>query len=105
YDHRNGDGKELVNLDEIMGIPPVTVDNVYATIDKWAGESEMIFRRGIATAFSKLDRRFRSHDGFKVGSRMILPYAFDRDHGNVTWGGTWETVRDIERTFSILDGK
>ncbi|PBB29767.1 DUF4942 domain-containing protein [Mesorhizobium sp. WSM3882] len=100
-----GDGKELVNLDEIMGIPPVTVDNVYATIEKWAGESEMIFRRGIATAFSKLDRRFRSHDGFKVGSRMILTYAFDRDHGHVSWGGTWDTVRDIERTFSVLDGK
>ncbi|RUV37438.1 DUF4942 domain-containing protein [Mesorhizobium sp. M7A.F.Ca.MR.148.00.0.0] len=105
YNHRHGDGKELVNLDEIMGIPPVTVDNIYATIDKWAGESEMIFRRGIATAFSKLDRRFRSHDGFKVGSRMILTYAFDRDHGHVSYGGTWETVRDIERTFSVLDGK
>lgn len=105
YDHRHGDGKELVNLDEIMGIPPVTVDNVYATIDKWAGESEMIFRRGIATAFSNLDRRFRSHDGFKVGSRMILTYAFDRDSGTISWGGTWETVRDIERTFSVLDGK
>lgn len=103
YD-RTGNSRELVNPDEIVGIPPVTIDNVYSTIEKWAGEADMIFRRGIATAFSSLDRRFRSHDGFKIGSRVILTYAFS-DSGSMTHGRTWETIRDIERTFSVLDGK
>jgi hypothetical protein len=66
-----GRGDEQANWStstSCMGIPPVTVDNVYATIDKWAGEAEMIFRRGIADGLlHQLDRRFRSHDGFKVG--------------------------------------
>lgn len=105
YDRRGESKGELVNLDEIMGIPPVTVENIYATIDKWAGEAEMIFRRGIATAFSSLDRRFRSHDGFKIGSRVILTYAFSEFGGSLNYGRTADTLQDIERTFCILDGK
>lgn len=105
YRHGRGDKYELVNLDELMGIPPVTVDNIYATIDKWAGEADMIFRRGIATAFSSLDRRFRSHDGFKVGSRMILTRVFSEFGGSLNYGSQADTLQDIERTFCILDGK
>ncbi|PWJ81522.1 uncharacterized protein DUF4942 [Pseudaminobacter salicylatoxidans] len=105
YRRGSGETHELVNLDEIMGIPPVTADNIYATIDKWAGEAEMIFRRGIATAFSTLDRRFRSHDGFKVGSRVILTYAFSSYSGSFDYGSTRDTIMDIERTFCILDGR
>lgn len=105
YAYGHGESRELVNLDELQGVPPVTVDNIYATIDKWAGEAEMIFRRGIATAFSSLDRRFRSHDGFKVGSRMVLTNAFSSFSGGLQYGATADTIQDIERTFCILDGK
>ncbi|NTA27370.1 DUF4942 domain-containing protein [Allorhizobium ampelinum] len=59
----------------------------------------------MANAFSKLDRRFRSHNGFKVGGRIILTRCF-------TEYGSWNYARDeratlidIERTFSLLDGK
>ena len=104
YRHGRGESRELVNLDELQGIPPVTVDNIYATIDKWAGEAEMIFRRGIATAFSSLDRCFRSHDGFKVGARVILTNAFAEYSGGLSYGRTADTLQDIERTFRILDG-
>jgi Domain of unknown function (DUF4942) len=106
YQWKNGDSRELVNLDEIMGIPPFTVDNAYATLDRLASDAGMIFRRGIAKAFSSLDRRFRSHDGFKVGTRVVLTYAFNRDDGRFdAWGKTAATIRDIERTFLILDGQ
>jgi hypothetical protein len=95
---------ELVNLDAIQGIPPFTVDNVYATIERLAGDSGMIFRRGIANAFSKLDRRFRSHDGFKIGNRLILSYGFSTYSGQFdAYGDTAKTIRDIERTFLVLD--
>jgi hypothetical protein len=104
--HGRGDSRELVNLDKLVGIPPVTVDNIYATIEKWAGEAEMIFRRGIAVAFSSLDRRFRSHDGFKIGGRVILTNATNSYSASFDeWSRTGETIRDIERTFLVLDGR
>lgn len=99
------DCRELINPDEIMGTPPFTVDNAYATIERLAADSGMIFRRGIATAFSSLDRRFRSHDGFKVGSRVVLTYAFNSNGWFDAWGRTAATIRDIERTFLILNGQ
>ena len=70
--------QQLINAEEIeRGIPEVSVENIVATIEKFAGEADMIFRRGIANVFSKLDRRFRSHDGFKIGSRLILTRVFN----------------------------
>lgn len=85
--------------------PEFTEGNAYATIEQFAAEAGMIFRRGIAEMFSNLDRRFRSHSGWKIGSRVILSGAFDvyghwnyyRDHRS--------TLQDIERTFLLLDGR
>lgn len=90
----------------LMSDPPeVTEGNVLATVETWAGNAGMTFRRGIANCFSQLDRRFRSHDGWKVGSRVILTGTFDE------WGH-WsyyrnhrDTLTDIERVFLTLDGK
>lgn len=59
------------------GMPPVTVENILATLENFMLNAETIFRRGMANAFAKLDRRFRSHDGFKVRSRIILTRCFD----------------------------
>lgn len=83
--------------------PEATAENCFATIKGLVDDSGLIFRRGIAVAFSSLDRRFKSHDGFKIGARVVLSYAFSQ------WGG-WnhdrnETIRDIERVFTVLDGK
>lgn len=96
----------LITQEEVAkGMPPVTVENIMATLEQFAMDADLIFRRGIANAFAKLDRRFRSHDGFKVGSRIILSRCFSED-------GYWnyrrderETLIDIERTFAVLDGK
>lgn len=98
--------KALINGDEIArGMPEVTVENVVATLQAFSTDAEMIWRRGIANAFAKLDRRFRSHDGFKIGGRVVLTYAFD-EWGSLRYGGTVaDTLIDIERVFSILDGK
>lgn len=81
--------------------PEWTVESVAATLERVAGDAGMLFKRGIANAFASLDRRFRSHDGFKVGGRIILDRAFNE------WGGMErrpsETLRDIERVFQTLD--
>ncbi|NSX34464.1 DUF4942 domain-containing protein [Brevundimonas vesicularis] len=85
--------------------PPATAENCRATMQGLFADAETIFRRGIANVFSKLDRRFKSHDGFKIGSRIVLQSAFGLY-------GTWnhyarqdDTLRDVERTFYVLDGK
>jgi hypothetical protein len=100
-DRRN----QLITEDEVeRGMPPITVENVRATLERFAADADVIFRRGIANAFSKLDRRFRSHDGFKIGSRVVLTYAFDGHSGSVGYGGFRDTLMDIERAFAVLDG-
>lgn len=85
--------------------PEATAENCFATMSTLMASADDIFRRGIANAFSSLDRRFKSHDGFKVGSRVVLSNAMGEY-------GMWnhyarhdETIRDVERTFYILDGK
>ncbi|WP_291333636.1 DUF4942 domain-containing protein [Desulfovibrio sp.] len=85
--------------------PPATVENCYATMQSLMGDADMIFRRGIAEVFSNLDRRFRSHDGFKIGSRIVLTRVFN-EHGSWNhWTRHDDSLRDVERVFSVLDGK
>lgn len=84
--------------------PAPTVENVRATLGHYMAEAGNILKRGIANAFSNLDRRFRSHDGFKIGSRVILDGLFTAD-GWRNHGRKEETLRDIERAFMILDGR
>ncbi|MGU9981494.1 DUF4942 domain-containing protein [Phreatobacter sp. HK31-P] len=85
--------------------PELTEGNVMATLEQFFSTADTIFQRGIAECFSNLDRRFRSHDGWKIGSRVILSYAFNE------WGswshhrGQRDTLMDIERTFLVLDGR
>jgi hypothetical protein len=99
---------QLITDDEAAkGMPPVTVENIIATIEGFMLNADNIFRRGMANAFAKLDRRFRSHDGFKVGSRIILTRCFD-EYGRWNWSPHHEersTLIDIERTFAVLDDK
>lgn len=75
---RNG-GKEA------KGPPEVTADNLAATLEGFIAQSDIIWRRGIANVFSHLDRRFKSHDGWKIGSRIILTNAFDTKYGGISW--------------------
>lgn len=89
--------------------PEANFENIQATVERFVEDAGMIFARGIATAFSKLDRRFRSHDGFKVGSRIVLDYFMKRYSADL-WSfhdfeGQALTLRDVERAFYVLDGR
>lgn len=86
-------------------VPEISAENVSATIEHLFSQSDLIFKRGLATAFSKLDRRFKSHDSFKIGSRIILTYVFN-DWGSWHYSSRHgDTLMDIERVFAVLDGK
>lgn len=84
-------------------VPPVTEDNIRATLEGLVADSHLIFGRGLARVFINLDRRFRSHDGFKIGSRIVLTHIFDQ-RGSLNYR-VEEVIRDVERVFSVLDGE
>lgn len=92
--------------DQLKNDPPeVSADTCRATMTALFEEAPTIFKRGIAESFSTLDRRFRSHDGFKIGSRIVLTRAFN-EHGSWNYGYEAEAkFRDVERTFYVLDRK
>lgn len=98
------DAKERDDMDAALraDVPPATIENITATVERLMGDSELIFRRGIARAFTALDRRFKSHDGFKIGNRMILTHVFT-DYGSFSYGSIRQTIYDIERAFAVLD--
>lgn len=86
-------------------VPEVTEENIRATIDGARGDAKLIFGRGIARAFSELDRRFRSHDAFKIGARMVLTNVFDQFGSLNSWSRTAAMLADVERVLAILDGQ
>jgi predicted RNA methylase len=84
--------------------PAFNATNCAATFGEIYGNRREYFLRGIANTFMRLDRRFRSHNGFKIGGRLIID-------GAVSYYGTWnsydrrDTLFDVERIFWELDGK
>ena len=96
--------KEELHKALLTDVPECTVENIRATVESLHSDAGMIFKRGLAVAFSRLDRRFRSHDGFKIGSRVVLTRAFD-DYGSWNYSADHRaTLTDVERVFAVLDG-
>lgn len=85
--------------------PEATAENIIATFETLLADRHLIFQRGLANAFGKLDRRFKSHDAFRLGSRIIIE-RFITDMGNVGWN-SWAraAIHDVERVFAVLDGQ
>lgn len=82
-----------------------TSDNCAATFGSIWENRRTIYLRGIANTFMALDRRFRSHDGFKIGSRLIIERALS---DSLSWWSDYnrrDTLRDVERVFRELDGR
>ncbi|WP_297322892.1 DUF4942 domain-containing protein [uncultured Bartonella sp.] len=97
---------ELIDEEEAgRGLPPITVENIYSTLEKFQGEAEHIFRRSLAKVFSELDRSFRSHDGFKFGNRIIFERAFSSYWNSWNSERRCNQIEDVERALLILDGK
>lgn len=100
------DQKERDDFDRSLSgeeVPEATLENIGATFQRLCGDAELIFLRGLARSFSALDRRFKSHDGFKIGSRVILDRLMSSDTGHWNYGCRIEaTLMDLERIFAIL---
>lgn len=92
---------------QIQNDPPeCTVETCAATCLDLAGRAPEIFERSVCHVFERLARRFKSHDGFKLGPRIILQNAIS----GFGWysGSHWsprDSVDDLDRVMHILDGK
>ena len=85
-------------------VPAITEDAIRGMLLGLGDDAKLIFQRGLARAFIDLDSRFKSHDAFKLGSRMILTRMFD-DLGYWNYHNrARETITDVERVFAVLDG-
>jgi hypothetical protein len=87
-------------------VPEVTPDNVFATLSRLAGDADMIFRRGLVNAFRHFCGDYRSHDGFKIGPRFLIPRVVGGS-GTFRYLNHYHTpeVQDIDRCMHVLDGK
>jgi hypothetical protein len=87
-------------------VPEVTPETVFATLSRLAGDANMIFRRGLVTAFRHFCTDYKSHDGFKIGPRFIVTNA-------VSGGSRYpnlnhyksSAIQDLDRVMHVLDGK
>lgn len=85
-------------------VPEITEENIHATFETLTADAPAIFLRGLVNAFSDLDKRFKSHDGFKLGRVIILSHVFDTISGSFTNDARRNTIIDIERIFAKLEG-
>lgn len=93
--------KDRLRKDLMGSVPEVSEDAVHQILGDLVADAKSIFQRGLAKCFSSLDRRFKSHDAFKLGSRIILDSAIG------SWGlnlDVADTITDVERVFMVLDG-
>ena len=96
--------KEQLYRDLAGDVPEFSEESARQVFEGLLGDAQLIFQRGLARTFIDLDRRFKSHDGFKIGSRVILTHVFN-DWGHFNHGHVRDTLADVERVFAILDGK
>lgn len=85
--------------------PEFTAETCEATFGMIYQNRAMYFQRGIAELFSKLDRRFRSHGGFRFGNRVIIENAIGAGDW---WFSRYErrdVINDVERTLYELAGE
>lgn len=86
--------------------PPVTMDNIAATLNDLGARRIEIFDRGVVSLFSRLDRTFKTNPSFRVDKKIII-----KDALSTTWSGWnhWRSaqdqVRDLDRILHMLDGK
>lgn len=89
---------------EMEGVPPeANEENLRATMLHYFTDADNIFRRSLVNVFQELDRAYKSHDGFKIGARLVLT-NIQSDHGSFNHYAS-DKVRDLDRVFWVLDGK
>ncbi len=101
------DATALKEIEDSMRetVPAFELENVLSTISSLQENSDDIWKRGIAASFSQLDDRFKSHDAFKIQSRMIIERCFCQYGYWSEYSKARRKIQDVERVLAKLDGK
>ncbi|MBC8944953.1 DUF4942 domain-containing protein [Xenorhabdus indica] len=63
------------------------------------------FKRAVAHSFSRLDRRFRAHDGWLLGDKIYIENLYEDKNEEKISSDIIEMLEDVEIIFSLLDDK
>lgn len=84
-------------------VPAFSRSNLRATLEHQAGAAERTWLEGLAATFRQFKQRYKSHDGFTVGTRVILEGALSY-YGPMITAQARDALTDLERVFRVLDG-
>ena len=98
----NADDLDELRRDIERDCPPVDRDTMAATLVEQYRKASQTFVEGLLSLFRKLDSRYRSHNGWKLGQRVIFKGL--HSHGWGMWSSR-ERVNDLNRCLMLLDGR
>ena len=95
-------------FDKMMDLEPLELnpENALSMFKNLARNSDAMYKRGVAEAFINLDRRFKSHNGFGIGSRIIIDGLIDNRYGGMhIYGHDYQAnvLKDVENAFYKVD--
>ena len=100
----------LMNADELDELrrhidhnsPAVSRETMAATLVDQYRKAGQTFVEGLLSLFRKLDSRYRSHDGWQLGQRVIFKGL--HSHGWGMWSSR-DRINDLTRCLMLLDGQ
>lgn len=85
--------------------PPLTRENVTTTFVDLFGNRQATWRRGVVELFASLSGKYRSHDAFKVGKRLVIDHAFSDFGGWNFYRHADDQVNDLQRIIALIEGR
>lgn len=99
----DSDARKALTAELCGNTPEVTHESAYERLSALNESRAMIFRRGLANSFIRLDKIFKSHDPYQFDRRVILTGMFDTE--GYSRYDNFAVLNDIERAFAVLDRK
>lgn len=88
----------------LAGVPPeANAENLHATMSKYYGDADAIFRRSLIETFANLSSDYRSNDVFKLDAKIVLTGIQSQTGGFNHYAE--DRIRDLDRVFWVLDGE
>ena len=88
--------------------PAFTLGNVQSAFLEFAQTADKMFDDGIINVFGGLNGKYKTHDQFSVGEKIIMGFVIDPRFSRglrVMNGSGQDRLNDIDRVFKVLDGK
>jgi hypothetical protein len=84
--------------------PAFDQETVFGTMSHYLGNRWLMFVEGALELFKDLDKGFKTNDGIRIGSKIIIPSVFSGPYTHSYSNGP-ARLTDLQRIFMVLDGK